>query len=724
MRLLRSYRTRLQIAFLLLGLAAMGLTGWQASSRAADALRSATFDHLNAVRETRALQIERFFHEAGQHLAALASDAITHTALAAFRSGYAALPEAADADPRRAALAAYYEALLRPRVALEGNRAEPALWSPRDGRTVTVQSRYIVENPHPPRAKDLLLTVPAADAYDDAHASYHPTFHRYAGAFGFYDLFLVDATTGRVLYTVFKEIDLGATLIDEPYRHTGLARAYARAMRASVADPPVFEDYTSYAPSGFAPAAFLAVPVWHGGVKVGVIVVQVAIDEVNRVMTAQGRWREEGLGETGHAYVVGRDGSLRSDVRFELEHADEAFAALAREGVAAVDLAKIRGYGTAILHLALPADHLVTGLRDDPLHLETVDFRDVPVLRTTSPLNIPGFDWRIVAEIDAREALAPAVALRNRMLAIGLGLTVVLFLAARVLATSATRPLLSLAEGAARLGGREFGTRVVVEREDELGQLAAAFNRMAESLEKSTVSREELEVLAGKLITAQEEERKRIARDLHDDFSQRLAALAIEAGSIARVVDEPDRSADLGALSARVEHLRRGVARLGDDIHDVSRRLHPATLADLGLVAAVESECRGFFERGGAPVEMDVDGDVDGLPPPIALALYRVVQEALRNVEKHADAAEVRVRLARAAGTIELVVADDGRGFAPATPGRARGLGLASMGERVRLLGGQLQIDAAPGRGTRITVRVPASFAGQELHEQAPRVAR
>lgn len=711
MRLFRSLRARLEATFLLLGFATMGLMGWQATTHATDSLRAATFDHLNATREARALQIERFFHDAGEHLSALAVGSMTYDALDAFRTGFNALPEESLDGPRRRALLEHYTTLLTPLATRVPAEADPERWLPRDGRTIALQSLYIVENPHPPQAKDLLLDSSTSGPYDDAHVKYHPAFHRYAAAFGFYDIFLIDGATGQVLYTAFKEVDLGMRLTQEPYRETGLARAFTRAMRMASPGTPVIEDYDNYGPSGFAPAAFLAAPISRGGVKVGVIAVQVAIDEVNRVMTAEGRWREEGLGETGHAYILGRDGSLRSDVRFGLENPARYFADLETAGIPSEQIKRIRADGTGILNLTLPADHLITGPRNDPLHLQTVDFRDVPVLRTTSALNIPGLDWRIVAEMDSSEAFAPVHDLRNRMIFLAGGLTLVLLMVARLLAVSATRPLVLLADGVKRLGGREFGTRVAVTRGDELGELAAEFNRMAESLEKTTVSREELELLAGKLITAQEEERKRIASDLHDDFSQRLAALAIDAGNVERTLRQPvsseGRLADEEALRAKVGSIRQGIAQVGDDIHGISRRLHPVTLEDLGLHAAMESECRAFFERGGAPVKLDTNGEFDHLAPQVALALYRILQEALRNIEKHASAQDVDVLLTRSEQTIVLEIKDNGLGFTPDSSANRRGLGLSSISERVRYLGGQFHLESADGRGTKLTIQIP-----------------
>lgn len=354
----------------------------------------------------------------------------------------------------------------------------------------------------------------------------------------------------------------------------------------------------------------------------------------------------------------------------------------------------------------------MTGLDDDPLRVQAVDFRGVRVLRTSSELAVPGFRWRVVAEIvvaeiDADEAFAPIAALRARVAVIGGMLTLLLLVVARLMSVSATRPLVALVEGAERLGGRDFGTRVLVRGDDELGKLALAFNRMAEALEKTTVSRADLEDLAGRLIAAQEEERKRIARDLHDDFSQRLAALAIEAGALARRLKERGEEAD---RAVKLERLRRGIALLGDDIHGVARRLHAATIEDLGLVAAVQAECRAFFKRGGPPVELEIAGEFEALAADVSLALFRIVQEALRNMEKHAAAQQVVVRCTRTPAGASLLVRDDGVGFEPRSMGRA-GLGLSSMTERVRLLGGQIQVESAPGQGTSISVTLPRRSA-------------
>jgi two-component system sensor histidine kinase UhpB len=177
---------------------------------------------------------------------------------------------------------------------------------------------------------------------------------------------------------------------------------------------------------------------------------------------------------------------------------------------------------------------------------------------------------------------------------------------------------------------------------------------------------------------------------LHDDLTQRLAAVAIDAGRLQQMAPDP-----------LLDRIKQQMAELSRDVHGMSKRLHPSALHDQGLVAAVESECRAFFERGGAPVKFDYDPEVEGLPRETQLGLYRIVQEALRNISRHAAANEVEIEL----GKTMLRVKDNGRGFEPAARLHS-GLGLSSMDERARILGGRLHVHSAPGEGTEIRVEL------------------
>lgn len=206
--------------------------------------------------------------------------------------------------------------------------------------------------------------------------------------------------------------------------------------------------------------------------------------------------------------------------------------------------------------------------------------------------------------------------------------------------------------------------------------------------------------LAGRLVTAHEDERRRLARELHDDVTQRLAALAIEAAKV-------EGGAKQTANGETAHAIREGLVELSEDVHALSYRLHPSVIEDLGLVEALRIECDRVAEQGSLRVSFDCHDVARKTPSDAALCLYRVAQEALRNVERHAQAGNVEVSVAAKDGGIALAVRDNGAGFDPSGESERASLGLASMRERVRLLGGRLAIESGRGKGTAVLAWVP-----------------
>jgi len=268
------------------------------------------------------------------------------------------------------------------------------------------------------------------------------------------------------------------------------------------------------------------------------------------------------------------------------------------------------------------------------------------------------------------------------------------------------------------IGEQEVGTFVIVSRirdpfaaldEDfhrALGQRIGAALQHSELYAALEERSAELSRASTSLLRAEEAERRRIARELHDETGQVLTAIRLELGLLARQVE--------GKAEAR-EALERSLDLTGralETIRATVRGLRPAVLDDLGLVPAIESLAEEFSGRTGVAVDCDarLDGD---LPPEVEVALYRIFQEALTNVARHAEARHVRASLRRDGAEVVLVVLDDGRGFDPAKlakagEGRA---GLAGMRERLLGLGGRLDVKAAPGEGVTLEARMPAEVS-------------
>lgn len=217
---------------------------------------------------------------------------------------------------------------------------------------------------------------------------------------------------------------------------------------------------------------------------------------------------------------------------------------------------------------------------------------------------------------------------------------------------------------------------------------------------RSKQSENELRDLSGRLINAQEEERRRVARELHDDLNQRMCLLSIELEQLAKIKKPFD-------LERRIKTVQSHAKEISADIHRLSYKLHPSKLDYLGLAPAVKSLCQEFCALGNLEVEFQQSEFADDLPKDVTLCVFRIAQEALRNCAKHSGADSVRVTLATGQDEIRLTVSDDGCGFDMESEAMKKGLGFTSMRERLRIVGGRMEIRSTQLHGTVIEVSVP-----------------
>jgi len=252
-------------------------------------------------------------------------------------------------------------------------------------------------------------------------------------------------------------------------------------------------------------------------------------------------------------------------------------------------------------------------------------------------------------------------------------------------------------------------------RLQEIRERKQAEDALLENRAGLRASHQEIQHLAGRLIAAQESERGRIARDLHDDISQQLAGLSIGLSSLKNRKD-----GSLCDIQGEVTLLQQRTIALAENVRNLSHDLHPGVLQHAGLVAVLSAHCTDLQRHVKTAVTFNAVDDFASIDPDAALCLFRVAQEALRNIIKHAGARHAEVRLCRAGNDAELTIADDGRGFdAARTRSMATGLGLVSITERVRLAGGILSIVTEMNKGTQVRVRIPVnSYAASPIAGQ------
>ncbi len=367
---------------------------------------------------------------------------------------------ALDRDNRAAELSTYlgsiYEDLLlgaRNPVTLKAIKGFSAAWDDMgQNQKARLQDAYIYNNPYPLGKRDQLGQAEAGTLYDQAHATFHPWFHKLHEVHSYYDVFLIDLS-GNVLYSAFKEQDFATNLKTGQWRNSGLATVFRQAVEMDTSGDIAFSDFAAYAPSAGAPASFVAAPVFDAdGEKLGVLAYQMPAGRMNALMQ-----NGTGLGESGETYLVGLDSLMRSDSRFNKE---STILATKVETIA-VQAALNGEEGVAIID----------------------DYRGVKVVSAYEPFNFKGVRWALIAEIDEKEVLAPIktsiwiLVFMSVLVIIGLGA------ASYFIVRRLVTPISSIADVAGVLSGGDLDVEVpYVEKEDEIGDMAKSLLRFRDSV--------------------------------------------------------------------------------------------------------------------------------------------------------------------------------------------------------------------------------------------------
>jgi signal transduction histidine kinase len=257
-------------------------------------------------------------------------------------------------------------------------------------------------------------------------------------------------------------------------------------------------------------------------------------------------------------------------------------------------------------------------------------------------------------------------------------------------------------------------SRGVLRASQLVAELSASEAGLRENQARLQASNLQISNLAGRLIASQEAERARIARDLHDDLSQQIAGLSIALSALKHRLAGLDLQHG-DELSNDVSSLQQRTAGLASNIRNLSHELHPSVLRHAGLVPALAAYCADLGRQQQITITFTAEGDFASVSGDTALCLYRITQEALRNVLTHAQATRADVRLRRIHDRADLTIVDDGRGFDIAEASRhGKGLGLISIDERVRLAGGTVSIVTETNSGTRVHVQIPANVCEPE----------
>lgn len=380
-----------------------------------------------------------------------------------------------------------------------------------------------------------------------------------------------------------------------------------------------------------------------------------------------------GLGKSGETYLAGKDRFLRSSSRFipnSIFHTfiDSATARLAFSGRVGYWLSN--------------------------------DYRGIEVLGSFSQLSPPCPQWAVIAEIDLHEAMVPVFTIRNNFIFMSVFIALIVFFATWLISIRITRPLIKLQKAAQELGNGRFGTQVEIVTHDELGELAQSFNRMSAQLkEKEVLLQQERIRRMRAAFDGQDTERQRLSRELHDGLGQSLIAQKLRLESI-KLPSTPN-------TNVLLDELKQCSDKLVDDVRRISNDLMPAQLTQFGIIPALRQHCAEVSGFSGIEVSFDPTGNFDTMRRKTKTYLFRIIQEALNNIVKHAGSNAAVVEIVKTREYFFLSISDNGKGFNAEKP--HPGNGLNNMRERTLILGGTFSITSKPDSGTTIEIQIPSN---------------
>ena len=535
-------------------------------------------------------------------------------------------------------------------------------------------------------------------------------FGNYLKRFNLKNLFLVNDNSSEIVYSSALKHD------DHSFEKT-----IRKLIIAHGPDKVSFTDFAFQPDESTLPCAYITSPVYLHNRKIGLLILQISIDEVNTIMTNDNNWKELGFGATGETYLVGNDFRMRSDSRFYIQDSIAYFKKLHEIGTEDSTITKIRFQHTSILIQSAKTIASANALNGQTATKQIKDYRGVDVVSSYAPINIAGLQWVIITEIDEREAFASIYALRENLVLLGVLITLLALIVSLLLARNIAKPMNSVTKAIEQYSVGNLSYRNSLSSQDEFGVLGNTLNDMAEKILESTISLQneisqhkqtEIELikseaalrnLTAHLHMVREGERKGIAREIHDELGQSLNALKIKLSLM---------KSDLKESSVSLELCDEMIEMINVTIKSVKKiitELRPQLIDDLGLVAAIEWQIKEFARTTGTHCELIASSENIPLENEKAISVFRILQEALTNIARHAQATHVDVVLSDTDDLLELSVVDNGIGMTQQITSETISYGLIGMRERALYCKGNLSIDSIAGKGTTITLKIPKS---------------
>jgi len=478
-----SVQSKLIAAFVALTLAAIAVMSWIGYVSARDSLHASAERELMALQRSKAALVTTILTSARNEVITLSASQAATDAARGLLAAYRQLDTEPVTEEMRAGVTSFYREEFEPAL------TKQAAVDPPDGSLLPTTSagwylhyHYVATGPKPYGPRRAGRSATDRSAYGQAVARVLPGLQGAVDRLGLEDIILVDPETLDVFFSLQQSSILGTNLIKGPYSASHLSQLVRSLRDSQNVDDYKVADFETYYPALGKPKAFVGTPVFDGPRKSAIMVLQLPIEPISQALSGNQHWEAEGLGKTGEVYLLGPDETMRTDSRFLIEDRDAFLATMRRSTVTRGTVDTIERIGTTILTVPVRHEAARAALRGETGLRRVDDYRGVPVLMAYGPVDLDSLRWGVIAKIDEAEAMAPLGDYAKRVLAWGVGLSLVATLLALVLAQLLTRPIAALVKAAKQVSQGVLDVKVEVNATDEYRELGEAFNEMVASV--------------------------------------------------------------------------------------------------------------------------------------------------------------------------------------------------------------------------------------------------
>ncbi|MFF2272045.1 adenylate/guanylate cyclase domain-containing protein [Agromyces sp. NPDC058136] len=550
-----------------------------------ESLKAAAIDQLTTIRELRTGELERVMTGVQTGAALDSRNLSAQTASKAFNAGWDELQDVALSAAEETELEQFYDEGFIPRLEeATGEDFASGGFIPDSPAGRYLQLHYTAPFDGDYDAAFEQMDAGDGSAWSAARARFHDYFQRIIAASDYEDVLLLD-TAGDIVYSAYGGVDLGTNVLDGPYENSLLAGAYRDAMASNSVNTVVTTDYERYQPSLGVPSLWIVSPVGNDATITGALAYQIPMDIVNDALTGDERWKEQGLGDTGEIYVVGRDRLMRSISRTLVEHPDDYVAAVTSNGTPPSVAERIVEVGGTVLLQPIDSPAVERALEGASGTDESIGYAGADGITAYTPVEIDGVDWVAVARIDTSEAFAPVDVFTRNLVISTLAILLAVSLLSMLLAQVFTRPVRRLSDAVRRVAGGDLTVQVPAGTRDEFGDLGNAFNDMSSSLrikqELIEEQRDENERLLHTLMPETVAKRYRDGEETIAEVHQDVAVIFAELVGFDDYASTLDDDEELGQLNALMRSFDEAAERAG--VEKV-RTLRNGYLASSGLI--------------------------------------------------------------------------------------------------------------------------------------------